>query len=230
MLISCLGNYPLQFLGILEILEAGFRTWLSPRFDLVENKTTNRLFVTDKNRILCRVVQAIIISIISLYVPYFSKVFGINILCAFSSSLWAPWFPCTRCFYYLHYGHHHSCAVEPPVVPPCEEATDDLRIHLWLHPPDHLHHYYVHLHLLFCDGFGGESHQRFLNPSFDCMSSYVTFIVCIIVQFGYSMLFSFSPFFQLFIIAICSFTCLFVMWFLSIFALVAFYRTNPSGQ
>lgn len=90
MLISCLGNYPLQFLGILEILEAGFRTWLSPRFDLVENKTTNRLFVTDKNRILCRVVQAIIISIISLYVPYFSKVFGINILCAFSSSLWAP--------------------------------------------------------------------------------------------------------------------------------------------
>ena len=66
MLISCLGNYPLQFLGILEILEAGF-----------QNKTTNRLFVTDKNRILCRVIQAIIISIISLYVPYFSKVFGI---------------------------------------------------------------------------------------------------------------------------------------------------------
>ncbi|KAK8803362.1 hypothetical protein WA158_001056 [Blastocystis sp. Blastoise] len=63
MIISCIGGYPLLFMGILEITEANFK-----------NLKTMGPFVSDFNRVFFRWLQVIIISVISICVPFFGSV------------------------------------------------------------------------------------------------------------------------------------------------------------
>ncbi|KAK8810760.1 hypothetical protein WA158_007335 [Blastocystis sp. Blastoise] len=69
MLVSVIGAYPLNYLGINEILEAKFA---KPK--------TNKFFVIDKARVILRLAQVILVSLISFYVPFFGSIMSFNIL------------------------------------------------------------------------------------------------------------------------------------------------------
>ncbi|KAK8799537.1 hypothetical protein WA158_006086 [Blastocystis sp. Blastoise] len=63
MMVSCLGQYPLTLLSVFEIVETP-----------IHHRKENSLFVTDCGRVSSRILQVILLSVISLLIPFFGSI------------------------------------------------------------------------------------------------------------------------------------------------------------
>ena len=74
MLMKFIGGYPWYIGPIHEFVE----TYLGV-------PTTNKYFITSRNFVVFRVVEILVISVISALLPFFSDVLSFNILCRFAA-------------------------------------------------------------------------------------------------------------------------------------------------
>ncbi len=74
MVITCIGGYPLYMGPIHEVVETNLGV-----------PTTNKYFITSRNFVVFRVVEILVISVISALLPFFSDVLSFNILCCFAA-------------------------------------------------------------------------------------------------------------------------------------------------
>ena len=74
MVVTCIGSFPL---------------YLGPVNELFDGKCgkvkTNKYFITSRNFVVFRVVEILVISVISALLPFFSDVLSFNILCCFAA-------------------------------------------------------------------------------------------------------------------------------------------------
>ena len=69
MVITCIGGYPLYMGPIHEVVEGNWGAM-----------TANKYFITNKNYILFRTVEILLISVVAAIFPFFSDLLGFNIL------------------------------------------------------------------------------------------------------------------------------------------------------
>ena len=69
MVITCIGGYPLYMGPIHEVVEGNWGAM-----------TSNKYFITNKNYIMFRTAEILLISVVAAIFPFFSDLLGFNIL------------------------------------------------------------------------------------------------------------------------------------------------------